>query len=71
MDCSSFRVFKHNSGLHRLVPVYNFQNDTLLEITCHGSNIKLLYTMFLWDVLHKGSFIGAYDFGNHPSSVAL
>ena len=60
----------HYRGLHRPVRVHTCQNVTLLEITCRGSNIKQLYIVFLRDVAHKGSFIGAYGFGNHPSSVA-
>ena len=31
--------FKFKGRLHRLVGVYTCQNATLLEITCHGSNV--------------------------------
>ena len=39
-DRTSFGFFKIERRLHRLVLVYTCQNATLLEITCHGSNMK-------------------------------
>ena len=36
-----FGVSKLKRGLHRLVWVYTCQNATLLETTCHGSNVDL------------------------------
>ena len=34
-------------GLHRLVYAYICQNATLLEITCHGSNIYMSMVLAL------------------------
>ena len=39
-DQTSFGIFELKMRLHRLVWVYTCQNATLLEITCHGSNVK-------------------------------
>ena len=45
-DRRSFGVSKLKRRPHRLVWVYTCQNATLLEITCHGSNVKNKNTFY-------------------------
>ena len=45
-DQTSFGVSKLKRKLRGLVRLYTCQNATLLEITCHGSNVLLVTETF-------------------------
>ena len=47
----SFEVSKLKNMMYRLVRVYTCQNATLLEITCHGSNIFLTFFVMVETLL--------------------
>ena len=48
-DWTSFGVSKLKRRLHRLIWVYTCENNTLLEITCHGS-FFIVYSPFFSEV---------------------
>ena len=50
-DWTPFGVSKLLRRLHRLVWVYTCQNDTMLEITCHGSRYNYNCHNIYWDPL--------------------
>ena len=70
-----FLQCKHRMRLHRLVWIYNGQNATMLEITCHGSNISVpLFLVLQCKYLHNvgnGSFLKRLKYVNAYYTYSL